>query len=157
MFNANPKLVTRLGRMKISWLIIVKPILVSMQGESDQIAKVWPARQGFFLLFIVVFLYIQMLYMQIHKIIPIIYHFNTVVKMKFRQARKRSLWGRKVNTVYKTWRGTSFELKKLRKPKFRLESSDACCSDWIGNSYTIAPWKSNVQNEFDEIYTLNNN
>ena len=80
-----------------------------------------------------------MLYMQIHKIIQIIYHFNTVVKMKFRQARKRSLWGRKVNTVYKTWRGTSFELKKLRKPKFRLESSDACCSDWIGNSYSIPP------------------
>ena len=57
--------------------------------------------------------------------------------MKFRQARKRSLWGRKVNTVYKTWRGTSFELKKLRKPKFRLEAPDACCSDWIGNKVSI--------------------
>ena len=55
-----------------------------------------------------------------------------VVKMKFRQARKRSLWGRKVNTVYKTWRGTPSELKKLRKPKLRLESSDNCCSEWIG-------------------------
>jgi len=54
-----------------------------------------------------------------------------VVKMKFRQARKRSLWGRKVNTVYKTWRGTPSELKKLRKPKLRLESSDDCCSEWI--------------------------
>ena len=56
----------------------------------------------------------------------------SVVKMKFRQARKRSLWGRKVNTVYKTWRGTPSELKKLRKPKLRLESSDDCCSEWIG-------------------------
>merc|ERR1719394_1815517 len=56
-----------------------------------------------------------------------------VVKMKFKEARKRSLWGRKVNTVYKTWRGTSSELKKLRKPKFRLEAPDACCSDWIEN------------------------
>ena len=52
--------------------------------------------------------------------------------MKFRQARKRSLWGRKVNTVYKTWRGTPSELRKLRKPKLRLDSSDSCCSEWIG-------------------------
>lgn len=51
--------------------------------------------------------------------------------MKFKQAKKRRLNGRKVNTVYKTWRGTPTELRKLRKPKLRLEAADECCSDWI--------------------------
>ena len=71
--------------------------------------------------------------------------------MKFRQARKRSLWGRKVNTVYKTWRGTSFELKKLRKPKFRLEAPDACCSDWIGNKVSI--FISIIRHHFIEMFS----
>ena len=72
--------------------------------------------------------------------------------MKFRQARKRSLWGRKVNTVYKTWRGTSFELKKLRKPKFRLEDPDACCSDWIGNKTSMFFANINYSIIVNEIY-----
>ena len=53
--------------------------------------------------------------------------------MKFRGTRRRSLYGRKVNTVYKTWRGTPSELRKLRKPKLRLEIDEECCSNWIRN------------------------
>jgi hypothetical protein len=77
----------------------------------------------------------------------------SVVKMKFRQARKRSLWGRKVNTVYKTWRGTPSELKKLRKPKLRLEQSENCCSEWIGNKVYSIP----DCNLYNELYYKNNN
>ena len=51
--------------------------------------------------------------------------------MKFRRVKRASLSGRKVNTVFKTWRGTPQELKKLRKPKLTLASDDACCSDWL--------------------------
>ena len=100
--------------MKIYWPIIVKQILVSLFliqvfGKTYRVLCV-------------------------HSILRLIFGASlSVVKMKFRQVRKRSLWGRKVNTVYKTWVGTSSELKKLRKPKLRLQSSDDCCSGWIGN------------------------
>ncbi|QQP39127.1 Secreted frizzledrelated protein 01-05-2020, partial [Caligus rogercresseyi] len=36
-----------------------------------------------------------------------------------------------VKNVYKTWRGTPKELKKLRKPRLTLRPEDACCSGWI--------------------------
>ena len=39
-----------------------------------------------------------------------------VVKMKFKEMKRRTAVGRKVNAVYKTWRGTAGELRKLRKP-----------------------------------------
>ena len=55
----------------------------------------------------------------------------SVVKMKFKAVKRRSLRGRKVNTVYKTWRGTTSELRKLRKPRLELNESDLCCSQWI--------------------------
>ena len=57
--------------------------------------------------------------------------FISVVKMKFKAFKRRSLVGRKVNTVYKTWRGTPSEMRKLRKPKLQLTNSDECCSQWI--------------------------
>lgn len=54
-----------------------------------------------------------------------------MVKVKFKAVKKRSLKGRKVNTVYKTWRGTPSELRQLRKPRLQLDAGDECCSDWI--------------------------
>ena len=54
-----------------------------------------------------------------------------VMKMKFRRAKKRVLYGRKVKTVFKTWRGTPDELRRLRKPKLKLRTSDECCSEWL--------------------------
>lgn len=53
------------------------------------------------------------------------------VKVKFKLIKKRSLHGRRVNTVYKTWRGTPADLRKLRKPQLELDPSDECCSQWI--------------------------
>ena len=46
--------------------------------------------------------------------------FFPVVKMKFKRIRRLSLKGNKVNTVYKTWRGTPLELRKLRRPQLSL-------------------------------------
>ena len=51
--------------------------------------------------------------------------------MKFRRVRKDTLYGRKVNTVYKTWKGTPQEMRKLRKPKLLLEPQDECCSGYV--------------------------
>jgi len=56
-----------------------------------------------------------------------------VVKMKFKEMRRRTAVGRKVNAVYKTWRGTPQELRKLRKPRLRLRESDDCCSGWLSS------------------------
>jgi len=54
-----------------------------------------------------------------------------VVKMKFKTIRKRNLQGRKVNSVYKAPRADKDALRKLRKPKLKLQSSDECCAQWI--------------------------
>jgi len=56
-----------------------------------------------------------------------------VVKMKFKEMKRRTAVGRKVNAVYKTWRGTPQELRKLRKPRLRLRESDDCCSGWLSS------------------------
>ena len=53
--------------------------------------------------------------------------------MKFRRVRPRRLHGRNVNTVFKTWMGTTEELKKLRKPRLTLQDADGCCSQWISD------------------------
>ena len=57
--------------------------------------------------------------------------FFVVVKMKFKTIRKRNLQGRKVNSVYKAPRADKDALRKLRKPKLKLQSSDECCAQWI--------------------------
>ena len=54
-----------------------------------------------------------------------------VVKMKFKEMKRRTAVGRKVNAVYKTWRGTAGELRKLRKPRLRVRDADECCSGWL--------------------------
>ena len=51
--------------------------------------------------------------------------------MKFKRVKRKTLIGRNVNTVFKTWRGTPSELRQLRKPKLKLETSDGCCSNWL--------------------------
>ena len=51
--------------------------------------------------------------------------------MKFKRIRRQSLKGNKVNTVFKTWRGTPLELRKLRRPQLSLERESECCSDWL--------------------------
>jgi len=56
---------------------------------------------------------------------------SLVVKMKFKRIRRQSLKGNKVNTVFKTWRGTPLELRKLRRPQLSLERDSECCSDWL--------------------------
>ena len=61
----------------------------------------------------------------------IFYLFFVVVKMKFKTIRKRNLQGRKVNSVYKAPRADKDALRKLRKPKLKLQSSDECCAQWI--------------------------
>jgi len=53
-----------------------------------------------------------------------------VVKMKFKSVKRRSLRGRKVNTVYKTWKRNG-DFRKLRKPRLQLEADHQCCSKWI--------------------------
>ena len=53
--------------------------------------------------------------------------------MKFKEMKKRTAIGRKVNAVYKTWRGTPGELRKLRKPRLRLSADDDCCSGWLSS------------------------
>lgn len=55
----------------------------------------------------------------------------SVVKMKMKRVKSQSLVGRKVNTVFKTWRGTPSELRKLRKPTLRLDGGAECCTDWV--------------------------
>ena len=57
----------------------------------------------------------------------------TVVKMKFKDTKRRLAVGRKVNAVYKTWRGTPNELRKLRKPRLRLREADQCCTGWLSS------------------------
>ena len=57
--------------------------------------------------------------------------FFVVVKMKFKTIRRRNLQGRKVNSVYKAPRADKDALRKLRKPKLKLQSSDECCAQWI--------------------------
>ena len=57
--------------------------------------------------------------------------FVSVVKMKFKRIRRLSLKGNKVNTVFKTWRGTPLELRKLRRPHLSLDDASECCSDWL--------------------------
>ena len=59
------------------------------------------------------------------------FFFFVVVKMKFKTIRKRNLQGRKVNSVYKAPRADKDALRKLRKPKLKLQSSDECCAQWI--------------------------
>ncbi|XP_040568733.1 secreted frizzled-related protein 5 [Lepeophtheirus salmonis] len=54
-----------------------------------------------------------------------------VMKIKFKKVKHRLLTGRKVKNVYKTWRGTPGELRKLRKPKLKLRPEDSCCSVWV--------------------------
>jgi hypothetical protein len=54
----------------------------------------------------------------------------SVVKMKFKSVKRRSLRGRKVNTVYKTWKRNG-DFRKLRKPRLQLEADHQCCSKWI--------------------------
>lgn len=54
--------------------------------------------------------------------------------MKLREVEGRTLRGRKVNTVFKTWRGTPEELNALRKPTFVLDEPDECCSTRIDRS-----------------------
>jgi len=56
-----------------------------------------------------------------------------VVKMKFKDTKRRLAVGRKVNAVYKTWRGTPNELRKLRKPRLRLREADQCCTGWLSS------------------------
>ena len=51
--------------------------------------------------------------------------------MKFKRIRRRSLKGTKVNTVFKTWRGTPLEMRKLRRPHLSLDEESECCSDWL--------------------------
>ena len=58
-------------------------------------------------------------------------YFFVVVKMKFKTIRRRNLQGRKVNSVYKAPRADKDALRKLRKPKLKLQSSDECCAQWI--------------------------
>ena len=53
-----------------------------------------------------------------------------VVKMKFRDVRRRNIYGKKVNTVFKTWRGTPSELRRLRRPSLKLEADEECCGRW---------------------------
>lgn len=33
--------------------------------------------------------------------------------------------------MYKTWRGTPLELRKLRKPTLNLDLASECCSEWL--------------------------
>ncbi len=54
------------------------------------------------------------------------------VKMKIKRVKPGGqLQGRKVSSVFKTWRGTPEEMRRLRKPRMRLESGAECCADWV--------------------------
>ena len=58
---------------------------------------------------------------------------SAVVKMKMRKSSAaRGVVGRKVNSVFKTWRGTPAEMRRLRKPKMKWPDPEAgCCADWL--------------------------
>ena len=66
----------------------------------------------------------------VYKKLIILFYFS-VVKMKFKRIRRLSLKGNKVNTVFKTWRGTPIELRKLRRPHLSLDDASECCSGWL--------------------------
>ena len=90
--SVKPKPVTSLAPTRTSWTASVKQILVSACNEYVGVLQIYQAKLNFIMV--------------------------SVVKMKFRRVKKRTLVGNKVNTVFKTWRGTPSELRKLRKPKY---------------------------------------
>jgi len=51
-----------------------------------------------------------------------------VVKVRIRKVKPRKLVGKKAR-VYRAWKGTKEEMKKLRNPKIGLTDQEKCCAD----------------------------